>query len=200
MADVITGEAVALELPVANFPSRIAALLIDMAVQIVLLLRRRHRAGDDVRPAQRRLRRRRVRDGLRPGARRLSDGVRDPEQGQDARQDGARHPGRWRRRQPGAIPAGACARAGRRTRDLDHRAGPGRTDHVHHLGQRQARRRHVRRDLRHPGAGTSPACRCRPSSPPCRRRWRAGLRRFRSPGCRTRLPRRRVATSAGSVS
>jgi len=38
MADVITGEAVALELPVANFPSRIAALLIDMAVQVVLLL------------------------------------------------------------------------------------------------------------------------------------------------------------------
>jgi uncharacterized RDD family membrane protein YckC len=38
MVDVITGEAVALELPVANFPSRIAALLIDMAVQIVLLL------------------------------------------------------------------------------------------------------------------------------------------------------------------
>ncbi len=38
MVDVITGEAVALELPVANFPSRIAALLIDMAVQIALLL------------------------------------------------------------------------------------------------------------------------------------------------------------------
>lgn len=38
MADVITGEAVALELSVANFPSRIAALLIDMAVQVVLLL------------------------------------------------------------------------------------------------------------------------------------------------------------------
>ncbi len=38
MADVITGEAVALELPVANFPSRIAALLIDMAAQVVLLL------------------------------------------------------------------------------------------------------------------------------------------------------------------
>jgi uncharacterized RDD family membrane protein YckC len=37
MADVITGEAVALELPVANFPSRIAALLIDMLAQIVLL-------------------------------------------------------------------------------------------------------------------------------------------------------------------
>ena len=38
MADVITGEAVALELPVANFPSRIAALLIDMLVQVALLL------------------------------------------------------------------------------------------------------------------------------------------------------------------
>ena len=38
MADVITGEAVALELPVANFPSRIAALLIDIAVQVILLL------------------------------------------------------------------------------------------------------------------------------------------------------------------
>ncbi len=38
MADVITGEAVALELPVASFPSRIAALLIDMVVQLVLLL------------------------------------------------------------------------------------------------------------------------------------------------------------------
>jgi uncharacterized RDD family membrane protein YckC len=38
MADVITGEAVALELPVATFPSRIAALLIDMLVQFALLL------------------------------------------------------------------------------------------------------------------------------------------------------------------
>jgi uncharacterized RDD family membrane protein YckC len=38
MADVITGEAVALELPVATFPSRIAALLIDMVMQLVLLL------------------------------------------------------------------------------------------------------------------------------------------------------------------
>jgi uncharacterized RDD family membrane protein YckC len=38
MTDVVTGEAVALELPVANFPSRIAALLLDMLVQIVLLV------------------------------------------------------------------------------------------------------------------------------------------------------------------
>jgi len=38
MADVITGEAVALELPVATFPSRIAALLLDMLVQFALLL------------------------------------------------------------------------------------------------------------------------------------------------------------------
>jgi uncharacterized RDD family membrane protein YckC len=38
MSDVVTGEAVALELPVANFPSRIAALLLDMLVQIVLLV------------------------------------------------------------------------------------------------------------------------------------------------------------------
>jgi uncharacterized RDD family membrane protein YckC len=38
LAEVITGEAVALELPVANFPSRIAALLLDMLVQVTLLL------------------------------------------------------------------------------------------------------------------------------------------------------------------
>jgi uncharacterized RDD family membrane protein YckC len=38
MANVITGEAVALELPVATFPSRIAALLIDMVVQVALLI------------------------------------------------------------------------------------------------------------------------------------------------------------------
>jgi uncharacterized RDD family membrane protein YckC len=38
MAEVVTGEAVALELPVANFPSRIAALLIDMAAQVFLIL------------------------------------------------------------------------------------------------------------------------------------------------------------------
>ncbi len=38
MAEVITGEAVALELPVATFPSRIAALLLDMLVQVALLL------------------------------------------------------------------------------------------------------------------------------------------------------------------
>jgi uncharacterized RDD family membrane protein YckC len=38
MAEVVTGEAVTLELPVANFPSRIAALLIDMAIQVVVVL------------------------------------------------------------------------------------------------------------------------------------------------------------------
>jgi uncharacterized RDD family membrane protein YckC len=37
MTNVVTGEAVALELPVANFPSRIAALLLDMIVQIAAL-------------------------------------------------------------------------------------------------------------------------------------------------------------------
>lgn len=38
MTNVVTGEAVALDLPVANFPSRIAALLLDMILQIALLL------------------------------------------------------------------------------------------------------------------------------------------------------------------
>jgi uncharacterized RDD family membrane protein YckC len=38
MTNVVTGEAVTLELPVANFLSRIAALLLDMIVQIALLL------------------------------------------------------------------------------------------------------------------------------------------------------------------
>jgi uncharacterized RDD family membrane protein YckC len=38
MTDVVTGEAVALELPVANFPSRIAALLLDMLVQIIAFI------------------------------------------------------------------------------------------------------------------------------------------------------------------
>jgi uncharacterized RDD family membrane protein YckC len=38
MAEIVTGEAVPLELPAAAFPSRIAALLIDMAAQIVLFL------------------------------------------------------------------------------------------------------------------------------------------------------------------
>lgn len=37
MTNVVTGEAVALELPVATFPSRIAALLLDMLVQFALL-------------------------------------------------------------------------------------------------------------------------------------------------------------------
>jgi uncharacterized RDD family membrane protein YckC len=38
MAEIVTGEAVSLELPAATFPSRIAALLIDMAAQIALFL------------------------------------------------------------------------------------------------------------------------------------------------------------------
>jgi uncharacterized RDD family membrane protein YckC len=37
MAQIVTGEAVALELPPARFPSRIVALLIDMLVQVVVL-------------------------------------------------------------------------------------------------------------------------------------------------------------------
>jgi uncharacterized RDD family membrane protein YckC len=38
MTEIVTGEAVALDLPAAAFPSRIAALLIDMVAQVVLFL------------------------------------------------------------------------------------------------------------------------------------------------------------------
>ncbi len=38
VAEVVTGEAVVLEVPCARFPSRLLALAIDMAIQIVLLL------------------------------------------------------------------------------------------------------------------------------------------------------------------
>jgi uncharacterized RDD family membrane protein YckC len=38
VSEVVTGEAVVLDVPVARFPSRIAAVLIDMAVQLVLLV------------------------------------------------------------------------------------------------------------------------------------------------------------------
>ena len=37
MAEVVTGEAVVLDLPFARFPSRMLALIIDIAVQLVLL-------------------------------------------------------------------------------------------------------------------------------------------------------------------
>lgn len=38
MSEVVTGEAVVLELPVASFPGRVLALALDLAVQLVLLL------------------------------------------------------------------------------------------------------------------------------------------------------------------
>jgi uncharacterized RDD family membrane protein YckC len=38
MTEIVTGEAVALELPAARFPSRVAARLIDMLVQVVVLV------------------------------------------------------------------------------------------------------------------------------------------------------------------
>ena len=38
MAEVVTGEAVVLDVPVAAFPSRMAALLLDMLIQVVLLV------------------------------------------------------------------------------------------------------------------------------------------------------------------
>jgi uncharacterized RDD family membrane protein YckC len=38
MSDVVTGEAVALDVPVANFPGRVLALALDLAVQLILLL------------------------------------------------------------------------------------------------------------------------------------------------------------------
>lgn len=37
MTEVVTGEAVVLEVPIAAFPSRMAALLLDMLIQVVLL-------------------------------------------------------------------------------------------------------------------------------------------------------------------
>ena len=51
MTNVVTGEAVALDLPVANFPSRIAALLLDMLVQVVLLFVVLIAVGAATRPA-----------------------------------------------------------------------------------------------------------------------------------------------------
>lgn len=38
VAEVVTGEAVVLEVPCARFPSRLLALVIDMAIQVVLLI------------------------------------------------------------------------------------------------------------------------------------------------------------------
>src|SRR5260370_40093761 len=38
VAEVVTGEAVILEVPCARFPSRLLALVIDMAIQVVLLI------------------------------------------------------------------------------------------------------------------------------------------------------------------
>jgi len=38
VAEVVTGEAVVLDVPIASFPSRIAALLLDMLVQIALIV------------------------------------------------------------------------------------------------------------------------------------------------------------------
>ena len=37
MTEVVTGEAVVLDVPVARFPSRMVALLLDMPIQIALL-------------------------------------------------------------------------------------------------------------------------------------------------------------------
>jgi hypothetical protein len=37
VTEVVTGEAVVLDVPCAQFPSRLAALLIDMVLQITLL-------------------------------------------------------------------------------------------------------------------------------------------------------------------
>ena len=53
MTNVVTGEAVALDLPVANFPSRIVALLLDMLVQVVLLFVVLIAVGAATRPASR---------------------------------------------------------------------------------------------------------------------------------------------------
>src|SRR5215468_11228057 len=38
VAEVVTGEAVVLEVPCARFPSRLLALAIDMAIQVILLI------------------------------------------------------------------------------------------------------------------------------------------------------------------
>ena len=38
MAEVVTGEAVVLEVPCARFPSRMLALAIDLAIQLTIIL------------------------------------------------------------------------------------------------------------------------------------------------------------------
>jgi hypothetical protein len=43
VAQVVTGEAVVLDVPCARFPSRLVALGIDKAIQIVLLIAPRRR-------------------------------------------------------------------------------------------------------------------------------------------------------------
>ncbi len=49
----------------------------------------------------------------------------------------------------------------------------------------------------HAGARCRPGSRCRRYSPPYRRRWRDGRRRWRYPGCPGRRPTRQAATCAG---
>ena len=160
MTEVVTGEAVVLDVPCARFPSRLLALLIDMTLQVALVVRRpaghrRGRGPPECRVAGRGAGRDAGRDHHR-----LPGRVRDPDQGPDAGEDGAGPARGQRRRRAGAVPPGAGAGARCRGGDLGlHRRS--RADLLAAVGQGQAARRRVRRDVRDPGAAAAQAGRAR---------------------------------------
>ena len=204
--DLVTGEAVALDLPPASLGPRIASGLIDVTVTVVLLV-----AGDPGlrdRHAQHRRGAARVavvgtliivvRWSSRPTSR--------PSPAAVARQAGARAAHGARRRRPDHVPARVRPGADRIRRDLRLLRRPGvllrAAQHA-----RQAARRLRRRHLRRPRPGHAPAAApppmppqlagwaATPTSPRCRPGWRSPYASS-SAGCPRIDPASRASGSA----
>ena len=111
---VVTGDAVVLDVQIAQLPVRALSALIDIAVIFVGYVAGVMLWAIDAE----RVRPRAVRRGADhlhgAGDRRLSADIRDRDPGPDAGQDGAGAAGGIRRRRPGTLPPGAVSGAGRR--------------------------------------------------------------------------------------
>ena len=192
--DLVTGEAVALELPAAGVAVHaVSRVPIDVVATLLLLwaanARRRRR--------DRRLRRgpRLDRDaaGHRPRAARAADDAGDADPRPVARQAGPRAAHRARRRGPDRLPARLHPRARGRGGDLAAVRDPRRSSAVW-----SAPRASGSATTR--PAPTSSASGCDDASRPrrrCHRRWPAGPSAPTSPGCPTAWRWRCASSSAG---
>ena len=147
MSEVVTGDAVVLDVQIAQLPVRAVSALIDITRDIRRLSTRADAVGGHPDPIRRSVDRGHPDHLHGAGDGRVSPGIRNRDAGTIGGQDHNGTAGGVRRRRPRTIPAGAVSCAGVGGGDLDARR-ESRGDLQHIVAEGQTYRRHLRRHSR----------------------------------------------------